>query len=446
LFVIPLLSGLLAGQQEIDSKAEPATTEYTDSSGKVGIRLPAQWVTAHIDKRYAGTHEQWLMEVEVMSFQAIKTEGDNDRVDSRESKQAPDKPCLIRIVLQEVGGACWNTRTQAHMDLPSLRTAHKGAAAELILEPVVHLRFRYKQQGETPPRTAICAYRHFPCRGIHTWLEGDTSVVEAHAATLFAALGSMRCDLPRWPRPLPDHYRRTQKGPLEFCLGQGVDTQELKPIEQFLQAVQKEFEKLHGSIRPPADEPIQVILNNTANTHAEINPKAAEYHDDGAYWSLLDRRLFLTPLGRDSKTHGTVAGQFTLALFAARYGNDLPTWAYEGEGHLASMRYQTGHKAPYVTAEYKRETSPIDLRLSELEQYAEKDYGRYRRHGQIYVTLFRAGPSKYRGAYKKMLTELSETSDALGCVARNLLSLDQAELFKSALSFQKTRLRATHGK
>jgi hypothetical protein len=291
----------------------------------------------------------------------------------------------------------------------------------------------------------LVVYRRFRCRGIHLGLHCKATTLERIRKPFFAAVRSITCSLPRWPE-LPKGYRHSTLDGISYQVRGPLGDKSFKQMHKCVRATQKEFVRVHGRIPRAADAPLLVIVHRDPEQHIELDKNATNVWY-GMFADGRAKRVLAIPYKTPrSMREGALAWAVTEVLFMERYGTVEPWWATVGEASLARMRILTGKKAPWVTKAWTNSDVVISHTLSKLEDLRATRYREYARHAQAYSLLFRAGPGKYRRAYKSFLADLAGTGDYRTAQQKHLFSLDGAQLLTDLRHFLEKKVRVAKRK
>ena len=162
------------------------------------------------------------------------------------------------------------------------------------------------------------------------------------------------------------------------------------------------------------------------------------------YADHRDRRLFAVPVARGNQEQaGLLAGEFQGLLYVIRYGYIEPRWIFQGERAVARAEVLTGKSLPFLHEGMVAWT--VDLKFGTLDELATPEARKqesYSKQAFFYVCTFRAGPSKYRRAYKAFLKDFGTTYDHEGAVQRHLAPLDARKLEAAVIELVHFRLKA----
>jgi hypothetical protein len=417
---IVALAGMLACAAVDAQASKPTLEEYRDVTGKVAIKLPADWKVHAITKRNGSR---------ILTLY-VKIPGVSD----------PD----IRMWLLEETGIAYPL-VQAHLDLPHYQELRRSKACTVVPRPVPHLVMDRDNDPLYVGYLQLIVYRRFLCRGIHIGLHCRATTLERIRKQFFDAVRSVTCSLRRWPE-LPEGYQQTILDGISYQVKGPLADKTLERIHRCVRAVQKEFVRVHGRPARPADAPLQVIVHQKPEQHVELDKRAAN-----AWYGMFGdgpaKRVLAVPYGMpQSAPEGALAWAVTKVLFMERYGTVEPWWAAVGEANLACMWTLTGRKAPWVTKAWATDDMVISHTLSKLEELRVTRIKAYCRHAEAYGLLFRAGPNKYRRAYRSFLQDLAETGDYQAAQQAHLFCLDGAQLLTDVREFLAKRLKVVERK
>jgi hypothetical protein len=138
---------------------------------------------------------------------------------------------------------------------------------------------------------------------------------------------------------------------------------------------------------------------------------------------------------RASLVHGLTA-LWEVQTFAGR-----PSWLFNSEMTLAYEYEFTGKRLPWIS-KYRYDRLPRNgVRFETVAAGSGDDRERFLAESLACTMFFRAGPSKYRKAYRNFLKDLCETGDWAEAQRMHLLSLDQDKLAADLRRFLDKRVR-----
>lgn len=255
----------------------------------------------------------------------------------------------------------------------------------------------------------------------------------AHEDFVAAAL-SLGAKLEMSPK-IPEDYTLKSKGRYLLAVQPGVES--VREIEKILVAQEKRFAKLHGKLpRPPRGESTIVFVQSTKEAAGRISKRAAERPND----SVFDTEtlcLFTLPVGKDDleKASG-LAWQVEGMLHTLKYGQTRPYWACDGERFVAAAEIRTTKRLPYLYGGYAEWQNALPLKpIPELEDFRKASWEQYQKEVLWYVALFRAGPSKYRKAYKAFCKEYAATLDWKAAMKKHIEPLGYDDIRVAAEKF-----------
>ncbi len=416
--VLLAAAGLLASAgAQAGSKPKPKLKEYRDASGKVAIRLPGEWKVNAV----VGRSENMILRL----YPKISGIDDDD----------------IRMSLREETGIVLPL-AQAHLDLPFYVESMQSKAGKVVRKPVPHLIADRDKDPLYVGYIQVVAYRRFRCRGIHVGLHCKAATFDRIRGVFFAAVRSVTCTLPRWPVMPAAGYRHTVRDTIAYHLGEGVGDRAIKRMHRCVLAVEKDFVRFHGRIQRAKDEPLMIVVHKDPEQHTKLDKDAADQAWHGVFVDGPGKRLLAVPYQRPgSRAEAALAWGVTWILLIERYGNLEPVWAWRGEQRLAWFRILTGKRAPYVTEAWRSQKVTLGKTLAGLEELRVSRFQEYQSHGEAYALLFRAGPARYRRAYKAFLGDYARIGDYKAALETRLLSLDQDQLVRDLREFVEKKLK-----
>lgn len=414
----------LAAQQpskEGSPKAKAAElVEYKDASGNVVLWLPKAWKTKPVPVK----DERILICLDI---------------------NIPGEKHKMKFDVSSLPGVALRAEAQGWYELPTQMEWEKSTTGKVWSKPVPHLVADVNLYDEEPKLVLVIGIRRFRCHGIHvrvvcarsTWAKPDVQ------NAFFAIMKGIQCKLPRWPG-IPvnlDQYKIDKRDGLVFYIQRGVSKKARKRIENCVCAVQKNFVRFHGAITRPEDEPPLIFIHRDVAMHKQFSEKAAADRE-GMHAEPRARRVFA--LGYEGSSRwpdANLAYQLTSLFIEERYGIAQPAWFEVGECFVAETRIRLGKELPYVTQQFADQRDKVNKRFTELKDLRKTKWKDYFLHGQAYGAFFRAGPTKYRKAYRAFLKEFAETCNYQGAVRKHLYSLDQNEMYKDMRRFLERKLR-----
>ncbi len=128
-------------------------------------------------------------------------------------------------------------------------------------------------------------------------------------------------------------------------------------------------------------------------------------------------------------------------MFVQAYGSRRPRWIIAGEGIVAAAELQTGKRLPNIIEWWFRFLPNTLHPLRTVRQMGQNGDKGFANHAFGYVCFFRAGPSKYRKAYKAFLEDFRQNGDPEAAEEKHLGVFDQDELKEKATQFIRYKLR-----
>jgi hypothetical protein len=244
---------------------------------------------------------------------------------------------------------------------------------------------------------------------------------DALRAQLFAAAGSLDAKVERSP-PEPTGYERVgREDGVVYLYGPGVKKENCRALHAGIDAQIESFEKTHGRIVRPVDEPLLVIVHKSAAEHEKYWPGTRTLP---IFELPPDRRIYVVPFQEgDTEVRGQLAKLLFRVLYMERYGSNLPEWLSEGLNHIQYAEIWTGKKLPYLHPVFI-DQPPISRKPTDVEPLQQQRYEDYSRHGFVYGFYFAVGPPEVRKAYAEFLADMAETGDAPGALERHIKPLD----------------------
>lgn len=388
-----------------DRPARKGGGEFT--SGKFTIRMPEEWIVEERDSD------------SVFGF-VVELPGTTSRAQ-------------LVVMQQETLGdprrGPYHFRASAVENLKAKRT-------EIRSDPLPLLLAYFEQSGEE--RVAAFAFRAIKGNGFFARLDCAPAAYDEAEKPFTRAVLAIEADLDRFP-PIPESFETTKKGRFLWAVHPGVKGS-IRFMQKIAAAQEKRFVKVHGKPPLPADgeEPVIYVLSDRMQAAPLFEVAAGrDFTVD-----VAGRRLFAEYLGEESETNvqGSFAGFVQRLLFVVRYGDARPDWLAQGEQSVAFAEYMTGKPLPYLHSgmiQGGQTLTPID----ELDKLRETNEAAWGPQLLYHVGLLRAGPGKYRRAYKDFLKEYLETHDWETALANRLGSLGYAELRDAAQHFMDRSLR-----
>lgn len=411
-FVVACLALCSVAQAEDEA---PTKHELMSRDGTVRVWVPVSWKLT----------EKNTVPTEALNYR-VKVPGSDEPIDLR---------------LYNLPGVQVTARAQALIERPAQRKRYETEQVEARFEPLPHLLIHYTRDDRE--KLILITFTRIRGHGLHLRAEGPKEVVAPLVNQLIEAALTIRAEVKGWPAPLPDTYTRKESKGIAYYLHPKVEAGSLKAIKKVISATTKAFQRRHGPVRRPKDEPLVVVVHKRKKDATPVSKNAAEY---GTMGSQEARRLYALVLPESNGfEHGRLSAELVDVLLHERYRTVLPSWFVKGEGWLAACRQRTGKKGPLAPSSWYTHVEPLTTNLNDLGDIEESDWGAYVDHARVYLLLFRHGPSKYKKAYRGFLKAIDETGDA-EVAMRQLLLLDMAQLRVDARNFLRTKVRPVVGK
>jgi hypothetical protein len=395
------------------------TLEYQDADGNVTLRLPKAW---KVEPEPADSGQIITLSIEI-----------------------PGEELTTALEVHALPGVLLRPEAQLRYELPAQHEVAGFKDGTMRLEPMPHLLIDITREEKPPEFNVVIAMRRFRCRGIHvrftcpvrTWARPEIR------DAFFTTMQGIQCKLPRWPGiPVKeDAYDILRKDGFDFYFERGVSKKARKRIETCVGVVQKDFIRFHGPIERPADEPPQIFIHQDAAMHGRFSKEAASARG-GMYVDLYARRVFA--LGYEdpcSWPEANLAWELTKLFIEERYGTAQPAWFQIGECFVAETKMRLGKNLPFVTQLFVKQQERVNSKLTDLKGMLEK-WNDYVVHGEAYCAFFRAGPAKYKKAYRAFLTEFARTCDYEAAERKHLFLVDQDAMYKDLRRFLDKKLRS----
>lgn len=335
-------------------------------------------------------------------------------------------PAVLQVVRFDRMG---DPRTAPYYYRENAMKTFNGKRAERRARPLPMLIVHFEQRGQ--PQVAALAFRSIRGNCFHVAFECPEDAWTAQEKVFLAMVKDIESDLPRWPA-IPEGYRTKRKGAFLWALHPSVKGS-LSSMHKLAAWTEKRFRKTHGKLpKPePGTEPVIYVLTDRMQASA-LHEKAAErdFSTD-----LIGRRAFAVRVheGSDINARGSFVWNLHYLLFYLRYGDVKPDWIAQGESQAAFAECVTQKPLPFVHASLVTAAAGLGfVTVPELEAVRERDSEGWRRQAFYSVAVLRAGPSRYRAAYKRFLKEYAATSDWESALRNHLEPLDWEALRDAA--------------
>ena len=315
----------------------------------------------------------------------------------------------------------------------------EGARIERLHAPVPHIVLR---RGVDPAdRVSVLAFRRIRGNPLRLSLLCDLRDFDDAYADFLEATATLEADLAFWP-PVPDDYKTKKKG--RYLIAVHPSVRSTREIERVLRDRERSFVKMHGKLpKPDRNAPVVIYVHSDKSQARAISEEAAGSRD-GFYEDHRHGRLFVVTTGKDDR-----AGPYRLAyyihglLLRIQYGRFRPMWFFTGERSVAAAEQATGRALPYLSDGYTQWMIAPLRPLRELEEGGKQAPEDAQKQSFWYVALFRAGPTKFRKAYRDFLEECAETYDTAAAFERHLAPLGLDEI-KSAAEQAQSSVKLIH--
>jgi hypothetical protein len=302
-----------------------------------------------------------------------------------------------------------------------LKGSKGDARATAVPDPIPHLLLEFSDYVE------VTAYAMSRRNGVNTQMCVDPSAWPDMRDTFLHMARSLEVDLEEWPSH-PARFRREPKNGFIYLVDPSVRGKDLAALQAVVLDVARAYEKAHGTLVLPDENPPIVVVCNTLREAKAIWPDVDT--DLTADNDNFAGRIFVTPVpqGRN-KARADCAKAVHRLLHVQRYGSFEPYWMYVGEGHLVWSETLTGLAPPRLADSLHEDIPSPPVTFQNLVAMSEMDDPPkgFSDHAISYALLFTAGPEKYRKAYDAFKTTLAATHDAKKAHAE-LLALDQGEM------------------
>jgi hypothetical protein len=302
-------------------------------------------------------------------------------------------------------------------------------APPVVKEPVPHFVVK------TPEGAAhVYAYLRKAGHGLTVCFSCAAEDLDALMHEFLEIACSLAAKVERAP-PEPAGYERVAKEGVVHLYGPGVARKDCRALHAEIDAQVAAFEKAHGTVVRPADEPLLVIVHKSAEEHEKYWPGTRTLP---IFELNAERRIYVVPFGEsDVAVRAELAKSLFRVLWMERYGSDRPVWLSEGLNHLRYAEAWTGKPLPFLHPVFLEKHEPISRAPTDVDPKRDEPYEAYGRHGFLYGFYFETGPPDARKAYAAFLSDLAETGDAKGALERRIAPL-KLDPEKVQAFFEKT--------
>lgn len=402
--LVLLLLPTTAGRGE-----EPETTKQLASAdGRYRLSVPVDWVLEPADDDEA----------------ALCLAG-----------TVPGVEGAVRLALHDVVDVLLSGRANALFKLPGKKAEYDTEDVVYRGEPLDHLVVRCMRDGK--PHLRVFAYLRRKGHGIRLHLSAPADAAAVVYPAFLEIAASVEADVEAWPPPLPAAYKSKTVRGIRMAWAPEVTGREVQLAERYVAKVVKEFERFHGKIERPADEPLTIVLHASLAAVKSLCPETAELRDV-ACADLLRRRVHTVP-GKESYWKAwapSVRRALTRILLHERYRILLPNWVRIGELEWVFYRERAETRKPVFPHARGRKLEEGRIQtLEKLESFAETDWGAHAEQAHLYVLLFHRGPAKYKSAYKRFLALMADTGDWEAAASKHLFPLGLQKMRADAKEF-----------
>jgi len=315
-----------------------------------------------------------------------------------------------------------------------------GDRAEVVIHALPVLAIHYQREGK--PQLALFAFRRLRGMGFYGRMDFPESEAAEARPDFLKAVASFTARIDLWPT-IPAAYKCKTKGRYLYAIHPGVKGS-LRPIMRVVARQEKRFVKAHGKLpRARRDSPTVIYVHRSKSQAGAILKAAGESPND-FYVDQIHARLFAISLSKgDVDRAGLLAASVQELLYLLKYGTPAPFWAYVGESIVARGEQVTGKPLPSLHEGLANWGNQLALgRLDALPAIRKDDWESFSKQAFFYVCLFRAGPSKYRKAYKAMLGVLDRTCDGDAALKALFDAIDPAQAQSAAIEFMHYKIKS----
>ena len=317
------------------------------------------------------------------------------------------------------------------------RTEQRNAnTSDIGQKPLPHLILHTMRNEDEAVQ--ICAYKRIKGNAFTIFIDALKRDYEGAANEILEIAHSFRADVEPWP-PIPPKYEAKKKGRFLY-LKHPLVKEKIRDIQKAVGKTEKSFAKFHGKL-PPADPMSQILIHPDREHARSILASVAEGQNDFVI-DIAAERLFIVPLNRDPRNNpGHLASAAQRLMFIQAYGSPRPRWIFTGEGVVASAELMTGKRLPNLIEGWYRFLPNTLHPLRTVREMGKKGGQEHAKHAFGYVCFFRAGPSKYRKAYKAFLEDYRKNGDPEAAEEKHIGVFDEDELKEKATQFIRYKLR-----
>ena len=316
--------------------------------------------------------------------------------------------------------------------VPFRWTARKGETQERFVAPLPHVITRFQRNGNDVVAADVFRRVRGNLLQVNLVCLAD-DFVDARQ-DLLDATRSLTAKLDTWP-PTPSGYKTRTKGRYRYVVHPGIKS--YSHVERTISRQAKAFAKFHGALPKAVKGEYETIyVIPTLSAAKDISEQAAK-STNSTYVDVALPAVFTTPIAKTNLQRTTeLAGTTQGLLFVLRYGSHTPLWAWTGERGFTNATLMTGKKLPYLHEGYSSWAAQLALKpLDVIDAYQKENSSDFFQQSFWYVALFRAGPSKYRKAYKAFLKDYAQTGDGEAALKKHIEPLGYGEIKAAATKF-----------
>ena len=403
-----LLAATIAVAAQAKEEEGKKPVRHKDPTGKYSIALPPDW-----------TAEARNIKDAVLAFEI-----------------ACETPRVRATIQVHANNTLGDPRSRPRFERKGRVEQRQAMTSDVGQEPLPHLILHYMRSEDEAVQ--ICAYRRIKGNGFTIFIDTLKRDYEGAAKEILEVARSLHADVEPWP-PIPPQYEAKKKGRFLY-LKHPLVKEKIKDIQKAVGKAEKSFAKFHGKL-PPAERLRQILVHPDREHARPILARVAEGQSD-FFLDVAGERLFIVPLNRDPKNNaGYLARDTHRLMFIQMYGSLQPRWIEVGEGIVARAELLTGKRLPNIIEGLFRALPNTLHPLRTVRKLGEKGGEEFAKHSFGYVCFFRAGPSKYRKAYKAFLQDFRKSGDPEAAEEKHIGVFDEDELKEKATQFIRYRLR-----
>jgi hypothetical protein len=244
----------------------------------------------------------------------------------------------------------------------------------------------------------------------------------------------------------PAGHRVVEKDGYRYLLAPGVKDGEIASTHAALLAFQKEWEKEHGPLRQPPENPIEILFQPRPDQADALARKRGftPWTSFGFQDLPLQGQIVTSKLPpNDAAARADFAYGVTRVFVHQTYDRCL--WLREAEGWCAWMEARIGKPLPAFPEARAADMPTIPKPFAELVDMEADAAFAHRDTLALYLGLFRTGPKPYKEAWAAFLAELRRTGD-WHAAEKILLALDQDKLVSDAVTYRTKTMKAVRPK